>query len=404
VTTPTAPTSVKPERRWDIDWLRVIGILVVFAFHSGLCFTSWYPWHIRNAQESELIRWLIVAMQCWPMPLFMLLAGASTWFALRRRTPQQYVNERVARIFLPFVIGTFLLAPPQVYLERVHRGQFQGSYLQYLPHMFDGGAYPEGNISWEHLWFLLYLFIYAQAALPLFRFLRGDTGRRWISRLAAFCQHRGAVFLFALPLIIGQVALGWRFPQTRALFNDWTWHWVLFSVFVYGYVLLSDERFQRAIDREWKPALVLAVVSSVARVTLATWGSNFTIEHPLTWRYYILEGIAFRLGTWAWLVVLLGLARRYLSFSNRFLEYASPATYPVYMLHQTLVVIVQFYVVPWEGTIWPKYLVILLASLGLTMGVYEIVRRWSVTRALLGLRPRQKGSEAPALVGGAHAA
>ena len=178
---------------------------------------------------------------------------------------------------------------------------------------------------------------------------------------------------------------------------------MLFLVFVYGYVLLSDDRFERSIDREWKAALGLAVASSAGRVALVSFGSSLTMEHALYWVHYVLEGIAFRLGTWAWLVFLLGLARRYLRFNNRFLKYASPATYPVYMLHQTVIVIVQFYVVPWEGGIWPEYLVIVLASLVLTIGLYEIVRRRGMARRALGLRPRQKRPGSPALKGGVPA-
>jgi glucan biosynthesis protein C len=402
-----ATTSIRSQRRWDVDWLRVIGTLLIFAYHSAAPFHPWFDWHVRNAQKSELLGWLSVAMYSWPMMLFMLLAGAGTWFALKRRTVWQYARERFMRLFLPLVFGMLILIPPQVYMERVQRYEFRGSFLEFLPHAFEGGPYPEGNISAGQLWFLVYLLVYALAALPVFRFLRGGVGQRSISWLAAFCQRRGAIFAFALPLIIGQVVLGWRFPETHALIDDWMWHWQLLLVFVYGYILFSDERFGQAIGREWALALVLAVVTSVGLLALYLSKWSFVMDillgsgspHMLRpWEsklLYTLGCIALRLNSWAYLVLLLALAQKLLNSRSKFLSYASPASYPVYMLHQTVIIIVAFYVVEWRMAMLPKFLVILLGSFAVTMGLYEIVRRWSVTRFLFGLKARRKPIAAP---------
>ncbi len=384
----TSAKPDKPQRRWDLDWLRVIGTLLIFVFHSAQPFNPRFDWEIQNAERSPVIGLLITAMVSWPMPFFMLLAGAGAYYALRRRSNRQYVGERFTRLFLPLLFGVFILIIPQVYMVRLQQGQFQGSYLQFLPHSFDGGPYPGGNLSWGHLWFLAYLFVYALVTLPLFRFLQRDTGRRWISRLAVFCQRRGAIFTLAIPIIVGQVALAWRFPESHAMIGDWMWHWVLLCVFIFGYILFSDERFQQAIDREWKPALVLAVASSVGMVILRQLGVSR--QHSLYWAYYALSGIVLRLGTWTWLILLLGLGSKYLRFKNEFLEYASPASYPVYMLHQTVIIIVAFYVVQWNTSILLKYLAIVLASFAATMLLYEIARRWAVTRFLFGLKSDEK--------------
>jgi hypothetical protein len=272
----------------------------------------------------------------------------------------------------------------------VQRGQFEGSFLQFLPHSFEGGPYPEGNISWGHLWFLAYLFVYALVTLPLFRFLQRETGRRWISRLAVFCQRQGAILLLSVPIIVGQVALAWRFPETHALIGDWTWHWVLLYTFISGYILFSDERFQQAIDREWVLALVLAATSSVGTVVLSWLDLGLTRQDPLYWAFYVLNGFVLRLGTWTWLILLLGLASKFLRFNNKFLEYASPASYPVYMLHQTVIIIVAFYVVQWNTSILLKYATIVGVSFAATMLLYEIARRWFLTRFLFGLKAKRR--------------
>ena len=60
------------------------------------------------------------------------------------------------------------------------------------------------------------------------------------------------------------------------------------------------------------------------------------------------------------------------------------------MLHQTVIIIVAFYVVQWNAPILLKYLVIVLASFAATMLLYEIARRWGVTRFLFGLKKKKR--------------
>jgi hypothetical protein len=169
---------------------------------------------------------------------------------------------------------------------------------------------------------------------------------------------------------------------------------------VLGYVLYSDARFQKAMARDWPLALILAVASSVGLLLL--FGSGSGIAFNLVFgmgsttllkvtRYrllYVLGSALFRLNTWTFLMLVLGLAQKYLGARGRFLTYASRASATVYILHQTIIILVAFYVVQWKAAVLPKFLVILVVSLGLTMGVYELIRRWSVTRFMFGLKAR----------------
>jgi hypothetical protein len=307
-----------------------------------------------------------------------------------------------------------ILIPPQVYFERVQQGRFRGSFLEFLPHAVDGGPYPQGNISAGQLWFLFYLFAYSLLMLPLFRFLRGERGRRWISRLAGFCQRRGALFVLSVPLIIGQIALGWRYPETHNPINDWMFHWVLLWVFLYGYILFSDQRFQQAIDRDWIIALGVAIATSVGMLLLLRSDPSVVIEAVLgfgrPWMLgslkgkllYALGSTLLRLNTWAWLLLILALARRLLNFTNAFLRYTSLASGAVYVFHQTVIIAVAFYVLRWKYTLHLKvgmtveFLVIFALSLAITMLLYELARRWVVTRLLFGLKVRGKPKPASA--------
>jgi glucan biosynthesis protein C len=91
---------------------------------------------------------------------------------------------------------------------------------------------------------------------------------------------------------------------------------------------------------------------------------------------------------WFWIVALLGYGQKYLSFSNRLLRYASEAAYPFYILHQTIIILVGYYVVQWNIGVWPKFLIIGVAALIGTLLVYDLaVRRTNLTRFLFGMKP-----------------
>ena len=110
--------TTKSIRCYELDWLRVMAVLVLVFFHSSEIFSiGWF--HIKNAETSRFFSALSGFIYIWHMPLFFLVAGASTWFALEFRTGRAYVKERMYRLMIPLIFGVLLLIPPQSYFENV---------------------------------------------------------------------------------------------------------------------------------------------------------------------------------------------------------------------------------------------------------------------------------------------
>jgi glucans biosynthesis protein C len=164
------------ERRHDIDGLRAIGMFLVFIFHTLQPFNPNEAWHIHNDQSIPSAGWIIWFLNIWLMQFFMLIAGSSVWFSLKKRTLNRYAAERVTRIGLPLLFGILVIVPPQVYLERINNHQFQGSFFEFYPHFFEG-IYPQGNFSWHHLWFLVYLLFYSIISIPIFAYFTSVKGQ-----------------------------------------------------------------------------------------------------------------------------------------------------------------------------------------------------------------------------------
>jgi glucan biosynthesis protein C len=366
------------ERRYDIDWLRVLAVLVLIPFHAARIFDIWEPFYAKNDQVSAALTYIFVGgVNAWHMPLFFLLAGASTWFALKFRSGGQYVKERLKRLIVPLLFGTLVIVSPQTYVGALTYGEFEGSFFQYYPRFFQIGATGDlsgymGGFTPGHLWFILFLFLISLMVLPLLLYFRRESGQRLLGRFAAFSSRPGMIFLWAIPLIL-------TLPLPEIGGKNFCYYLILF---VYGYVLMADARFGEALDRHKVPALVFGLGLLVTIVGIMASGVEIVgvMELLLNLCY---KGIT----TWLLLIAFLGFGRKYLNFFNRALEYAGETAYPFYILHQTVIVLIGTYVMQWDIGVWPKFLVISLASVPAILLMYEVlIKRTRVTRFLFGMK------------------
>jgi len=376
-------TRIPSERRNDLDWVRILAVLLLIPFHTARIFDTLEPFYVKNTELSPWLTYLVIEfLNRWHMPLLFLIAGASTWYAMRSRSGGQYVVERLKRLMIPFVFGTLVIVPPQMYFALLHRLETTASYLGYYPTFFQ--LRPPGmpdytgvGFTWGHLWFILNLFVISLVALPLFLSLKTKTGQRMTAGLAGVLHRGPAILLLAIP-----------FPFVFLLPEiDGKPFFMYLMVFVYGFVLMSDSRYQRALERNRWAALILGIVcTSVSYVALFS-----GVEYEDFSLGFILLGLVNSFNTWFWLMAILAFGQKYLNVDNKLLRYARGAAYPFYVLHQTVIVAIGFYVVQWNTDVLVKFLVIAISSLAGTIGLYDLlVRRTSVTRFLFGMKPKAR--------------
>ena len=384
------------ERRNDLDWVRILAVLLLIPFHTARIFDIFEDFYVKNAVLSAGLSYVVVEfLNKWQMALLFLIAGASTWYAMRSRSGGQYALERLKRLMIPFVFGTFIVVPPQMYFALLFRGGTNVSYLRYYPSFFQlrpAGMpdYTGVGFTWGHLWFILNLFVISLAALPLLLLLKSKGGQRATTGLAAFLGRGPWILLLAVP-----------FPFVRFLLPeiDGKPFFLYLVIFILGFVLMADPRYGKAMERNRWTALVLAVLCTtldylvkLARVQLADPSAANVVFH-------LLIGFA----GWFWLTAIMGFGQKYLNVDSRILPYIREAAYPFYVLHQTVIVAIGYFVVRWTAPALPKFLVIAVASLGATIVVYDlVVKRTNLTRFLFGMkslprkrrRPRRKSAVA----------
>lgn len=374
------------KRRFELDWLRVLVILVVFIFHTGRFFDQ-MDWHVKNPTMHAGMQIWTMFLASWMMPMIFVVSGASLYFALGK--VGKFVKDKVLRLLVPLVVGVFTHVALGVYLERVTHGLYKGSFFAFYPRYFDGLYGEGGNFAWMglHLWYLLVLFVYTLALMPVFYLLKG-AGKRVLAWLGNLLALPGVFYLLAIPVAWIMITV-----PPYSVWGERSWGgWSLLGYipfFLYGFILYSNDRLQDAV-KHWR--WVGVGVTMACTAGLAYVQGQFGNDPFGSYGYNLLNGL-FGANAWFWAVTLFGFALKHLNFHKPFVTYANEAVLPFYILHQTVLLGIGFFVVRWQIPDFLKFVLIGLSSFCIIMGLYEfIIRRVNVVRVLFGMRVKMKAS------------
>ncbi len=365
-------------RRYDLDWLRVLAVLLLVPFHTALIF-SLNPRdmvYIKDRVESVALLNMDGFIYPWHMPLLFLIAGAATWFALGKRSAGEYVRERILRLIIPALFAFATLIPFMTYFHNF-RVPNAPSFWNYYPDFFrlnfaDLSGY-HGTFTPAHLWFVLFLFVFALAALPLFYAIRRHPQQ--IERFANLFSLPGVILV--LPIIV--LALLDRLP---ALVDKNPFYF--YALFAFGFVLVANPRFQAAIERQTYPILIVTVIMTAVYFGFREQSNSLPEYSPGAIGLYL----AYQAMRWGWMLTLIGLAHRFLNRGSRFLSYANEASFPFYILHLPVDTVVGYFVIQMPSSIAVKFGLIVVITTLLTVAVYDVlVKRTRATRFLFGMKP-----------------
>ena len=371
-------------RRADLDWLRVLAFGLLIFYHAGMAWSGW-SWHLTDAQSIGWLREAMRFLNRWRMPLIFLVSGAAIMLALGSRSAPAFARDRLRRLGLPLVFAMLVIVPPQVYLERLYRGQFTGSFLDWLPQAFAGGPYPAGNVSWHHLWFLAYVLVLTFVLLPAFLWARSAGGRHVLDRAASLAARFGLHWLIVLPLAASSLWLAPVSHNPNGLVGDW--HGLVY----YGVLLLGGAFLYRspvlpdALERQRYLTLAVAIAAYTVLYLLYFKGTVRPVIAPEARPAFALANAV---NTVAWLFAIVGFAHRTLTRRTAFLAEATEAVYPFYILHQTVTVVAVYWLLQIGAPPVAGFILAVLATFLGTAGIYLVlVRPFARVRPLFGLKP-----------------
>jgi hypothetical protein len=389
------------ERRYDLDWVRIGAFMLLIFYHVGMYYVTW-DWHVKSPNASHVIEPLMLLTNPWRLSLLFLISGVATGYLLDRQSTRGFLGSRSLRLLVPLLFGMAVIVPPQSYLEVVEKlpGGYSGSYFDFWRlyitgyHGFCRGGACLILPTWNHLWFVAYLWVYTVVLYVGVRLLpRGPAKlREWAER---GLSGLWVVFGPIVYLVLIRWTLSERFPMTNALVNDWYNHALYGLIFLLGFTLAGTRAPWAVIERTRWFTLGCAVLGwalLVAFYGMHVAGAKLPAD-------FIGRMIGFSVyGAEQWLAILavLGFARRHLTKDSAARRYLTTAIFPVYILHQTVIVICAHLLKPAQLYAPVEGLLLVLVTPATCFLGYEVIRRVALLRPLFGLSPGlSEPSQAP---------
>jgi glucan biosynthesis protein C len=359
-----------------IDNLRWICILMLFPFHTAFIFCAgWYGYYVSSDYPSTAAHCLTVAVEPWIMPLLFCIAGLSMKLSLENRTPQIYLKDRVTKLLIPFLAGLVLVCPVIAYYALKFHTGYTGSFAGAFVHFFSSvHNFPDlngvgGDFSVDHLWFILSLFIISVVALGVILLVQ------WKPRFHLNPDKMNLPVLVLLFIPVWLLNFVGIYETGYSVMS-------YFAMFLIGYYLFAMDSVQARLEKYWAFLLAAWIVLTIG----VMWAYGIILGHSeVFWGY----SAVFVLTGWSGVLALMGAGMHLFDSTNTFTDYMSAASYPVYIIHQAVLVVIAYYVVMFAIHPALQFAAIVLFSVLLTFACCEVIRRIPVVRALFGITRSQ---------------
>jgi surface polysaccharide O-acyltransferase-like enzyme len=371
-----------------LDGLRVAALALLIPYHVGMYYVSW-DWHVKSAAASQALEPFMLLTAPWRLGLLFLVAGAACHDLFARRGLAGTVKDRSLRLLLPLIFGMAVIVPPQAYYEVLTKAPQllpgDGGYLDFWAAYLQGGRYCRGQDcmtvpTWNHLWFVAYLWPYAV--------LGAGVAALWRRPLPAWVPRSWVWLLLPIvPLALARVAVFPSHPSTHNLTHDLYNHLQYGGLFALGWLSrtpLAATLWPAA--RRWRwAALGLALASWALLVAYfmhyadtpppaAVLGAQRVLWAALSW--------------WA-ILAACGWAQVVFERESPRLRAASAGVFCVYILHQTLIVLLTRALLPLNLPWGLEALLLIALTLGLSVAAYRVLARVPGLALLMGIQRRR---------------
>jgi hypothetical protein len=397
-----AERSVSPEagRRVDLDWVRIAAFGLLILYHVGMLYVSW-DFHIKSEHRITGLEPVMLLLNPWRLALLFLVSGAATRFMFGKLTASGLRRSRTARLLPPLIFGMLVIVPPQAYVQVLqsvgYDGGFVGFYLTHYLAFATQFCNPGPCIvlpTWNHLWFVVYLWLYTMALGGVLQLAPGLM-RRAEQALEPIFAGGWLLVLPAALLAAYRLLLLPRFPQTHALSGDWYNHALYGTVFLLGFLVARADRVWFAISRFRWPALLTAVVIFTSGLVLR---QIYAPGQPWPLALKLYAGVAYGCYQWFCIVAVLGFARLWLNRDSAARRYLTDAVFPYYIVHQTAIILIAHHIRGLGLSASVEAGIVIAGTVASCAATYEVVRRVRLLRPLFGLRLGSGGWTSPGSV------
>lgn len=383
------------ERQYFLDWIRVLAFAFLIFYHSALMFVDW-GFHIESGHNFNWLKPILLLTSNWRLDVLFVVSGVAISAMTTKMSLKSFTWQRVIKLYIPLIFAVVVVVAPQSYFEAIQKGIFSGDFWtfwtnQYFSFSWDNrmqAPFP----TYNHMWYVLYLFHYSLILLPVIAFFNSQRG---VETLAHFenwlCTGHKIIWL---PLIC--YSLIYLFIDdhyiTHAFYNDLYGHQIFFFAVLMGFVLQRMPKVWQSFERNRYVALTIGLLAYALLLALFFLPElQFGVSRTQMW------DVSQLIIKWSWIASVIGFAKTYLNYSNGFLKYCNAIVYPFFILHQTVIIVLGFYVIDW-GLSGPIELgTIVLGTFILCYLMTEfIIKKNDILRLLFGLnKPRKQNALTP---------
>ncbi|MDE6185777.1 MAG: hypothetical protein K2G39_10175, partial [Lachnospiraceae bacterium] len=206
--------------------------------------------------------------------------------------------------------------------------------------------------------FILFLFLISLLSLVIFHFLPYE-------RLSAEVERMPILVVFFLFIPVWLMYYLGNFGGFSIGKN--------LALYLIGYYVLSNDGVMEKIEKNITWMILLCMFGTIA---LAVLYYNFSYYGDL-WINFI---------GWNAIMVLLFFGKKFLNRKTFFTVYFNQASYPIYILHQSILVALAYYVVGMCDDLFAQAFSVCIGSFVLTMLAYYLIKAVPVIRRLIGMR------------------
>ncbi len=381
------------DRRYDLDWLRIIAFGLLILYHCGMFYVTW-DWHVKSSRASDAIEPLMMLTNPWRLSLLFLVAGSASRFMVDKMSVSQFTWARMGRLWPPLLLAVFVIVPPQAYYEIVeavaafpadvaanYAGAVDNFYVKYVT-ASGNWCDSDGCLTtptYNHMWFVAYLILYTLALVLVLPLLR-----RVPKIVSVLISGPGLILTPWLVMAALRVTLMPIFGESHDFRQDWYLHALYLSIFLFGFAIAKYEPFfERCVRLRWI-ALALALTSWAA---LMVYFNAYSAEDavPPEWMRTIFRAVR-ELDAWCAIVACIGFAHHHLRDADGPMRrLLTQAIFPFYLIHQTIIVVTGFYLDDLQLPLWIEAPVLIgTTALGCWL-FFDLGRRVPWLRVWIGL-------------------
>lgn len=384
-------TLVTSDRKAWIDNLRWITILIVVVFHIFFFYDNIDSVPIFQklgpntspvipgtepveyaSQVLPFSQWTFAgvfqyAVYQWFMLLLFVVSGICAKYTLQTKTVREFLRNRVTKLLVPSTLGVICVHWIAGWLES---SMFMPTDVPVVVKIIVSILSGTGG-----LWFCHVLIV---ACLMLALVKKIDKN----SKLEALGEKSNllvAVLLYFVMLGEAQVA---NVPMVT------TYRMAYYPMgFMLGYYVFSSEKLLAQLKKFGWIFLLAGIAAGVCYI-FKFYGIYYA-------KYEVLNNWLSVLYAWLMTLGILGFAQNLLNFENKFSKYMSGCGWGIYINHITLMIVINYLLAPYTSnlSIVTIYIIELVASLSLSIGLWELLKRVPFLRYVLyGIKGKKKNA------------